>query len=145
MRRRMSPLDLPFQLILFVSRLWKQAVFVSAWLACPRQLPARRLDGRDRHCTAQYGTTRHETPCDRRHTDALTKVLTTRFGKSSDSRRTRRSPATQDGVSEGIRTPDIQDHNLALCQLSYAHHHHLAVRPGDTRTRAALEGIARLK
>jgi hypothetical protein len=27
-----------------------------------------------------------------------------------------------DGVSEGIRTPDIQDHNLALCQLSYAHH-----------------------
>ncbi len=26
------------------------------------------------------------------------------------------------GVSDGIRTHDIQDHNLALCQLSYAHH-----------------------
>ena len=26
------------------------------------------------------------------------------------------------GVSDGIRTRDIQDHNLALCQLSYAHH-----------------------
>jgi hypothetical protein len=25
------------------------------------------------------------------------------------------------GVSDGIRTRDIQDHNLALCQLSYAH------------------------
>ena len=42
-----------------------------------------------------------------------------------------------DGVSDGIRTRDIQDHNLALCQLSYAHHGHLAIRPGDTRTRAA--------
>ena len=26
------------------------------------------------------------------------------------------------GVSEGARTLDIQDHNLALCQLSYTHH-----------------------
>jgi hypothetical protein len=30
--------------------------------------------------------------------------------------------ATSDGVSEGIRTPDPQDHNLVLCRLSYAHH-----------------------
>lgn len=26
------------------------------------------------------------------------------------------------GVSDGIRTRDAQDHNLVLCQLSYAHH-----------------------
>ena len=26
------------------------------------------------------------------------------------------------GVTEGTRTPDIQDHNLALYQLSYGHH-----------------------
>ena len=48
-------------------------------------------------------------------------------------------------MSEGIRTPDIQDHNLALCQLSYAHHRHLAVRPGHSKTRAARGDIARLK
>ena len=38
----------------------------------------------------------------------------------------RRSPAISSGVSDGIRTRDIQDHNLALCQLSYAHHRHPA-------------------
>lgn len=26
------------------------------------------------------------------------------------------------GVSDGTRTRDIQDHNLALYQLSYTHH-----------------------
>jgi voltage-gated potassium channel len=41
-----------------------------------------------------------ETPCDRRHTDVLTKVLTTRLGKPSDSRQTRRSPVMQDGWGE---------------------------------------------
>ena len=30
------------------------------------------------------------------------------------------------GVSEGARTLDIQDHNLALCQLSYTHHNQTA-------------------
>ncbi len=25
-------------------------------------------------------------------------------------------------MSDGARTRDLQDHNLALCQLSYAHH-----------------------
>jgi len=34
------------------------------------------------------------------------------------------------GVSDGIRTRDIQDHNLALCQLSYAHHAVRAARGG---------------
>ena len=27
-----------------------------------------------------------------------------------------------DGVSDGVRTRDPQDHNLVLCQLSYTHH-----------------------
>src|SRR6185437_3902278 len=87
-------LDIPFQLVRSCSCpvSWKQAVLVSAWLAGPRQVPSRCLDRRPRHCTAQYGTTRHETPCDRRHTDALTKVLTTRLGKPSGSRQTRWSP-----------------------------------------------------
>jgi hypothetical protein len=66
------------------------------------------------HCTPEYGTTRHEPPCDRRHTDVLTKILTNRLGKTWGSRQTRRSPAIQDGVSEGTRTPDTQDHNLVL-------------------------------
>lgn len=26
------------------------------------------------------------------------------------------------GVNDGNRTRDLQDHNLALCQLSYIHH-----------------------
>lgn len=26
------------------------------------------------------------------------------------------------GVTDGIRTRDIQGHNLTLCQLSYGHH-----------------------
>jgi hypothetical protein len=34
------------------------------------------------------------------------------------------------GVSDGIRTHDIQDHNLALCQLSYAHHGRAGARGG---------------
>jgi hypothetical protein len=41
---------------------WKQAVFVSAWLARPRQLPARRwIDGLDtrQHGTAPYATRLH--------------------------------------------------------------------------------------
>src|SRR5215469_12777925 len=92
-------LDIPFQLVLFVSRLLKASGLVSAWLVGPRQVTSRYLDRHPRHCTAQYGTTRHETPCDRRHTDALTKVLTTWLGKPSDSRQTRRSPVIQDGVS----------------------------------------------
>ena len=25
-------------------------------------------------------------------------------------------------VTDGTRTRDVQDHNLALCQLSYSHH-----------------------
>src|SRR6266567_5872206 len=57
---------------------------------------------------------RRETPCDRRYTDVLTEVLTKRLGKASGSRQTRRSPAIHNGVSDGIRTRDIQDHNLAL-------------------------------
>ena len=48
-------------------------------------------------------------------------------------------------MSDGIRTRDIQDHNLALYQLSYAHHRRLAVRPGHSKTRAARGDIARLK
>jgi hypothetical protein len=56
--------------------------------------------------TTQYGTTLHETLCDRRHTE----VLTNRLEKSLGSSQTRRSPATNDGVSEGTRTPDTQDH-----------------------------------
>jgi Major Facilitator Superfamily len=48
----------------------------------PRYLPARRLGRRPGHCTPQYDTRRHETPCDRRHTDVLTKILTSRFGKN---------------------------------------------------------------
>ena len=102
LRRRMSPLTSRSNWSCSCPACWKQAVFVSAWLAGPRQVPARCLDRRPRHCTAQYGTTRHETPCDRRHTDVLTKVLTTRLGKPSDSRQTRRSPVIQDGVSDGI-------------------------------------------
>ena len=76
---------------------WKQAAFVSAWLAGSRQLSARRLDRRPRHCATQYGTTRHEAPCDRRHTDVLTKILTKRLGKAWRSCRIRRSPAVQHG------------------------------------------------
>lgn len=34
------------------------------------------------------------------------------------------------GVTEGIRTPDISDHNRALYQLSYRHHNFSA--PGRT-------------
>ena len=34
---------------------------------------------------------------------------------------------------------------MALCQLSYAHHRRLAVRPGHSKTRAARGDIARLK
>jgi len=64
-------LDIPFQLILFVSRQLEASGLRVGWLAGPRQVPSRCLDRRPRHCTAQYGTTRHETPCDRRHTDAL--------------------------------------------------------------------------
>ena len=74
--------------------------------AAPRQ--------RHRHYKTQYCTTRHETPCDRRHTEVLTKILTSRLGKTSGPYRTRRSPAIHDGVSEGTRTPDTQDHNLVL-------------------------------
>jgi hypothetical protein len=59
------------------------------------------------HRTPQYGATRHGTPCGRRHTD----VLTIRLAKTGGSRQTCRSPATNDGVSEGTRTPDTQDHN----------------------------------
>jgi hypothetical protein len=33
-----------------------------------------------------------------------------------------RCPDTQQGVSEGTRTPDRLDHNQELYQLSYAHH-----------------------
>ena len=44
-------------------------------------------------CATRYGTTRHETPCDRRHTDVLTKMLTKWLAKSPCSRQTRRSPA----------------------------------------------------
>ena len=67
-----------------------------------------------RHCTPQGDGTRQETPCDGRHTEVLTKILTNRLAKALGSGQTRRSPAIHDGVSEGIRTPDIQDHNLAL-------------------------------
>ena len=38
-------------------------------------------------------------------------MLTTCLAKTSGSCQTRRSPAIHHGVSEGIRTPDIQDHN----------------------------------
>ncbi len=48
------------------------------------------------------------------HTDVLTKILTSRLGKTWCSCQTRRSPPIHDGVSEGIRTPDTQDHNLVL-------------------------------
>src|SRR5580658_92292 len=51
---------------------------------------------------------------DRRHTGLLTKMLTIRLAKTSGSCQTHRSPAMQDGVSEGTRTPDTQDHNLVL-------------------------------
>jgi hypothetical protein len=34
--------------------------------------------------------------------------------KNFGPRQTRRSPAIHDGVSEGTRTPDTQDHNLVL-------------------------------
>jgi hypothetical protein len=61
-------------------------------------------------CAAHYGTTRHETPCDRRHTAVLTRMLTTRLTETSGSRQTHRSLAINDGVSEGTRTPDTQDH-----------------------------------
>jgi hypothetical protein len=63
---------------------------------------------------AQCRTRRQETPCDRRHNGALTNILTIRLGEASGSCQNRRSTATNLGVSEGIRTPDIQDHNLAL-------------------------------
>ena len=56
-----------------------------------RQLPARRPGGAVRHCTTRYGTTHHEIPCDRRHTDLLTKMLTTWLAKTSGSSQTRRS------------------------------------------------------
>jgi hypothetical protein len=55
-----------------------------------------------------------ETPCDRRLTDVLTKMLTRWLAKTSGSCQTRRSPGIPDGVSEGTRTPDTQDHNLVL-------------------------------
>src|ERR1700748_1315957 len=77
-------LDIPFQLVLvlFVSRLLEASGLgvglVGGSASSPVEVPGRR----PRHCTAQYGTTRHETPCDRRHTDALTKVLTTRLGET---------------------------------------------------------------
>ena len=87
LRRRMSPLTSRSSRSCSRPVCWKQAIFVPAWLAGPRQVPSMCLDRRPRHCTAQYGTTRHETPCDRGHTDALTKWL----GKPSDSRQTRRS------------------------------------------------------
>jgi hypothetical protein len=79
-----------------------------------RQMVKRRaaragIDKRPGDCTTQYDTTRHETPCDRRHTDVLTK----RLAKTSGSGQTRRSPAIHNGVSEGTRTPDTQDHKLS--------------------------------
>jgi hypothetical protein len=71
------------------------------------------------HCTPKYGTTRHETPCDRRHTGLLTKMLTKWLVKTSGSCQTRRSPPISCGVSEGTRTPDTQDHNyVRLRQLT---------------------------
>ena len=47
------------------------------------------------------------------------------------------------GVSEGTRTPDIQDHNLALYQLSYAHHGH--PRPGLAPPRTYGSAVPGLK
>ena len=52
-------LDIPFQLILFASRRWKQEAVVSAWLAGPRQVPSRCLDRR--LDTAQRSTAPHAT------------------------------------------------------------------------------------
>src|ERR1700722_9599721 len=65
-----------------------------------------------RHCTPQGDGTRQETSYDRRHTSRLTKMLTKRLAKTWGSGQTRRSPAIHNGVSEGTRTPDTQDHNL---------------------------------
>jgi hypothetical protein len=48
-----------------------------AWVAGTGQLPTWRLGKRPGHCTTQYGTAHHETPCARRHADVLTKMLTT--------------------------------------------------------------------
>ena len=75
---------------------------------------ATRIVAPPAYCATQHGTTRHETPCDRRHTDVPTKMLTKWLAKAPCSRQTRRSPAINDGVDDGIRTHDIQDHNLAL-------------------------------
>ena len=77
--------------------------------AGPRQIRARRLDRRPRHGTGQYGTTHHETPCDRRHTDVLT-IRLGELGAPSNPQVT----GYKIGVSDGSRTRDIQDHNLAL-------------------------------
>ena len=75
---------------------------------------ARAVGERPRHRTTRYGIRRHKTPCDRRHTGALTKMLTSWLAKTSVACQIRRSPAIPDGVSEGIRTLDTQDHNLVL-------------------------------
>jgi hypothetical protein len=42
--------------------------------------------------------------------------------------RTRASDLLIQWVSDGVRTRDPQDHNLVLCQLSYAHHCHRDTR-----------------
>src|SRR3954469_4678332 len=46
-------------------------------------------------------------------------TLFRKTGEALVSRLTRASP---DGVSDGARTRDTQDHNLVLYQLSYTHH-----------------------
>lgn len=53
--------------------------------------PAEGRGKRPRHRTTQYGTRRHETPCDRRHTGVLTKMLTMWLAKTSGSGQTRKS------------------------------------------------------
>ena len=145
MRRRMSPLTFRSSWSCSCPVCWKQAVFVSAWLAGPCQLPARRLDRRPRHCTAQYGTIRHETPCDRRHTDVLTKVLTTRLGKPSVSRQTRRSPAVQHWGERRDSNPRHPGPQPGALPTELRPPSSPALRPGDSRPRAAREDIARLK
>ncbi len=94
---------------------WKQACFVLAWFVGVRVNSPQGawVNGLD---TAQRSTALHAT---RLHVIdvtqmSLTKMLTTWLAKASGSCQTRRSPAIKHGVSDGIRTRDIQDHNLAL-------------------------------
>jgi hypothetical protein len=109
------------------------------WRASSSRSRQRRLRHRPR---GRLGRPHPPLPGRRRHTEVLTKILTKRLEtimrpcvalpwgmktgfraptgtqfscqKSSSSGQTRRSPVIQDGVSEGTRTPDTQDHNLVL-------------------------------